>query len=186
VQISIRVEGLENVVKLSGIPDGARFVITNAIRVALGRGRTEADRAIRSRFAIRQKSVLASISKPWVSGLYGMIHSQGKRLMARDFLVVRDENPSGVAVQWIKGRTIRYPSAFLKGGVAHGIMQRQAKAGRYPLKFINPPFSIPEALESQKILPQVEKTTEEALYQEMDRLMNYILSTGSVPRSRWR
>ena len=193
MEINIRVEGIENIAKnLQAIPGALKFTVSNAIKVALNSARTTADREIRARYGVRQQAVLADIGKPYVSGLMGIVRAQGQRLKApQDFIGIRDEDPAGVVAPWVKNKPVTYPHAWMNDP-AKGIMERADATGRYPLKFVDPPYSVPELLEQQKdIQPKIEAKIRDVLYGtpgemgELDRLMNFVLSTGQVPKSRW-
>jgi hypothetical protein len=184
--INIRIEGLENVAtKLADIPKSFDWVLRNAIKVALAKGRTEIDRAIRARYSVRQAAVLKSIGKPYVSGLWGTIHSMGKRLKPQDFTDMEMTDDHGMEVEYVKGQIAHYKSAFQHGGKSSSILQREGKS-RYPIRGIGAPISVPEAMDEQtQVQPRIEKAIEESFYKELDRLIAYTLSTGSVPRSRF-
>jgi hypothetical protein len=186
MEINIKIEGLENVVSnLQSIQGASKWVVRNAITSALSKARTEADRAIRERYGVRQASVLASISRPYVNGLFGLIHSSGKRLLTQDFTNVRDTGTEGVRIPFIKNKPAVYPHAFMHrkdGPVLERISQY-----RYPLKAVSPPASVPEMLESKaEVKPKVEEALKTELYSEMDRLMRFVLTTGQVPKSKWQ
>jgi hypothetical protein len=180
IEIELKQGQIDKIVEtLRDTPRGAEWSIRQSIKYALGKGRTEVDRAIRARYNVRQKTVLSAVSQPYVSGLFGTIRTLGSRVPLADFFGTHDDSPGGVEVEIIKGSSKHILGAFQHGN-RQPVLERES-SDRYPLatRFS---ISVAEMLREHKVIePAVQNTIETALYSEMRRLMMMILA-GHRPK----
>jgi hypothetical protein len=179
--ITITLEGLPELINaLQGIPGGARFAVQQSTKKALGGARTIIDRAVRARYAIGQQAVLSKISRPQFGAIGGKIEVKDKRF-ALSMFPSHDVYPAGVLVDFLRSTPSRYAHAFtierarLPGAKSDPIVHRVGDA-RYPIAGAAAPESVPEMVASSKVLPGIEEKINSALYKEMARLMQGVLS----------
>ena len=158
---------------LQSIPGAAQPAVRLSIGDALRSGRSllASSSGIRERYNLPLSPLLAALGTPRVSGPYGVLNIEGKRIPLSVF--PHSFSSVGARVEILKGHPVYLHHAFQAGDL-EGIYERDTGVGRYP---IHPMVgvSIPQMAGQKEVAAKATQRINEQLNKRMQHYISAFL-----------
>jgi hypothetical protein len=177
--INIEIKGIDQISKtLENIPGGTRLALQSAILWTLRRGKAAARRLAKERYNFPPAWMAAQIGQPRLSGITsGLLRISGSRLPLGMVPGLVDTGVTGVRVPEMRGRPeLELLHAFARTG---RVLERTSPS-RLPLRSLVGASAA--AMVGVGVWPQLQKSLQQDLNTELQRLVRLILDGSIVPR----
>lgn len=173
--------------RLAHLPRKARFALTNAIRYALRRGRTQALRLageryhLGSQYSQAYRWALRAMGNVRMSGTTGFVHVRGSKIPLMLF-PHQDFWPIGTEIyEMTQGSPMIQKHVFGR----EAWHRKQKGAPRYPIFHAVGLATAQMVGQATEVQPKLEKSITADLYKELNRLMEVALAGGfATPSSQ--
>jgi hypothetical protein len=174
--------GFEDLLKgLGKLPDAGRKAISIAINSSIRKGRTMADRQIRSEYVISQKRVYQELRQYHSSPatLYGKLQSIGPGIPLKEFKVTpkmpRPRRKPVITVEIVKGKPKPFPGGFVVGAFGNHVFSRKRRS-RFPIEKQRS-VSVPQMMLGERAGPAITKQINEHYQKEASRQLARMLGS---------